>query len=270
MKNYPTSAISIEQFSRLNISAGQAGGLRSVNKFGRSTNVDDGVDTDIWDGANSSDDIDIWVAPTQARTHQITSTSANDTSGGTGARTIEVFGLVDWDTEETSETITMNGTSNVATSNQYVIIHRMKVMTFGSAGPNVGQISATADTDATETAFILAGEGQTQMAIYGIPSCCNAFVTKFYASTLRANLGTSEAHVDMRLLYNPIPDQDETGFLVKHSFGIGTRGSNPAEHDYNPYNKFEGPGILKMQGAGSANNLDVSAGFDIILETINN
>lgn len=36
-------------------------------------------------------------------------------------------------------------------------------------------------------------------------------------------------------------------------------------HEFNPYNAFPGPGIIKLQGNGSANNLVVSAGFDLIL-----
>ncbi|MCP4343301.1 MAG: hypothetical protein GY799_31605 [Desulfobulbaceae bacterium] len=247
--------------------------ISSVNKFGRSINVDQ-HETDIWDVANQSsyptaglDDQDIWVAPTQARIHNVKSTDSDDDGDpvGDGARTIRVYGLTDWDTKETSEVITLNGTTDVATSNAYVIIHRMKVLTKGATAINVGTIYATAVTDDTITAQINPGEGQTQMAIYGIPSIQTACMTGFYASVLRAGLSTNERHVDIQVLFNPEPDSELLNFQTKHSTMAGTRASDPFLHTYLPYNGFNGPGIFKIQAIGSANNLDVSAGFDLIL-----
>ena len=55
---------------------GKAGSLR-VNKFGRNTNVDDGVNTDLWDLTTQA----IWIAPTAARTHAFVSSSDNDITG---------------------------------------------------------------------------------------------------------------------------------------------------------------------------------------------
>lgn len=246
----------------LDIPLGNVDGQTSVNKFGRSTNVDSGVDTDIWDRANSTDDQDIWTAPTTARTHDIASTSASDTSGGAGARTIQVYGLTSWSTAEVSETITMNGTSNVATSNSYVIIHRMKVLTKGATNVNVGVITATAQTDSTVTAQINAGEGQTQMAIYGVPSTQTAYMTQLYASCNRA---VSSVAVNVSLLQNPEPDTELTNFLIKHTAGLNTAGSSAINHLFTMNNGFSGPCILKVQASANANDADVSAGFDLIL-----
>lgn len=237
-------------------------GCTSVNKFGRATNCDNGVATDVHDGANATDDVDIWVAPTQARTHQITSTSTNDTAAGTGARTIKIYGLTDWDTAEVSETITMNGTSNVATANDYVIIHRMKVLTKGASGPNVGVITATADTDSTVTAQINAGEGQTQMAVYGVPSTHTAYVSQYYAGAIKTSTAIT---VGVALLANPEPGDEVTSFVTKHTIGLDTTGSSYVNHQFAPFAGFVGPAILKVQVNSSANNADVSAGFDLVL-----
>ncbi len=251
---------------RLEIPAGDVDGQASVNKFGRSTNVDDGVSVDIWDRANSSDDQDIWLAPTAARIHTIQSTSANDVTGGTGANSIQVFYLPDWNTKEASEIVTGNLNAGIIMDNSAVIIHRMKVIPQAtSTSINVGTITATAAVDATVTAQIQPDEGQTQMAIYGIPSTQTAYMTGFYGSVLRANLATAEQHADFRLLFNPAPNLNTVVWQVKHSTGCGTRANSPFRHEYEPYNKFSGPGIFKMQAVGSANNLDISAGFDLIL-----
>lgn len=238
--------------------------LFPINKFGRSTNVDSGVATDIWDGANATLDQDIWVAPTQARVHNIVSSDVGDDGdpAGVGARTIRVYGLTAWDSPEVSEDITMNGTTVVPTANSYVIVHRMEVLTKGATSSNVGIIKATAVTDNTITAQINAGNGQTLMAIYGIPSGYTLYMTGVYASILKTG---ATGLADCTLFFNPEPDAELTNFLVKHTFGVISGGTSHVGIDYRPYKPFPGPGILKVQASGSAADLDVSAGFDGIL-----
>lgn len=246
----------------LEVARGNITGVTGVNKFGRcSDNVDSGVLTDIWDGSNTANANVVWDAPTTARVHSIASSSASDTSAGVGARTVQVYGLTSWDTAETSEVITMNGTTGVNTTNSYVIIHRMKVLTKGATDINVGRITATAATDATVTAYIEPSQGQTEMAIYGVPSTQKAYMTMLYASINRANAGS----VDIELLVNPEPDTELTNFQVKTTLAIHSTGSTFMERIFSPYPCYAGPCIIKVAGSGSANNLDVSAGFDLYL-----
>jgi len=248
----------------LDVAKGNISGHSAVNKFGKSTNVDRDTDTDIHDGANSTDNVDIWVAPTQARTHQIVSTSASDdgSPAGVGANTVRVYGLTSWVTAEVSEDITLNGTTNVPTVNQYVIIHRIKVLTKGATNVNVGVITATADTDGTVTAQIGAGVGQTLMAIYGVPSTQTAYMAQYYVSAIKAAASLSAA---CTLLVNPGPDSEVTQFLTKNTNGITTEGSNHMSHLFTPYYKIPGPAIIKIQANSSSNNTIISAGFDLIL-----
>ena len=97
----------------LAIAQGDRSDLSQVNKFGRSTNVDNGVTTDIWDRANATDNQAIWLPPTVARIHDIVSTDAGDDGSpvGAGARTLLVCGLTSYSAKEVSETIIMNGTT---------------------------------------------------------------------------------------------------------------------------------------------------------------
>lgn len=249
-----TRIIPASDFS-LEIARNRIPGVYSINKFGLNVDIDAASEEDVWDGGGT------WTAPTQARTHDITSTDTNDTSAGTGARTIRIHGLKDWDTAEVSEDITMNGTSNVETVNSYVIIHRMQVLTKGASGPNVGTITATAQTDSTVTAQIGASNGQTLMAIYGIPSTQVLYMTDFYTGISRQTTSAFDA----TLRFNPEPDVELTGFLIRHRIGGHSQGSSHIVEDFVPYKKFEGPGILKVSAGTTTNNSEISAGFDAII-----
>jgi len=255
----------IEADAGLAIARGLVAGVSSVNKFGRTTNADAATATDLWDGANASDDVDVWVAPTQARVHAIASTSTSDDGSpvGVGARTVKVYGLTSWDSAESSETVTLDGTTGVNTSSSYVIIHRIKVITCGASGPNVGTIKATAATDSTVTAQINPGEGQTQMAIYGIPSTQTAYLRGFYLSLLSGTNKTAAANV--ALLATVDVENEEAVFAVKHTKGIYDPGVGAIQHRFDPPGAFAGPCIIKLQVTTDQADSDVSGGFDLVL-----
>lgn len=244
------------------VARGDVAGWSAVNKFGRTNNVDSGVVTDIHDGAGTNV---IWDAPTAARIHAIVSTSASDDGDpvGVGARTIKVYGLTSWDTAEVSETITLNGTGSVDTVNAYVIIHRIKVVTFGTSGPNVGTITATAATDATVTATILPGQGQTQMAIYGVPSTQTLFMTRYYATILKTS--GSAVSADLSIVCAEEASNFRSGYVTKQTGSIHEDGTSALVHPFDPPKSFAGPCIIKIQATGSAADVDVSAGFDAYL-----
>ena len=247
----------------LEIAEGEVTGHYAVNKFGKSENVDNGVDTDIWDAAAQP----VWLAPTAARIHAIVSTSDVDGKTGAptaaGARTVQVYGLQTWGTAETSEVVTLDGTTPVNTGSAYVIIHRMKVLTSGASGPNVGTISATAAApDSTVTAYIQIGVGQTLMAIYGIPSTQKAYMTGFYSSLERDS--PVGADVEGRILWSMDIENQPTIFLVKHVW-TQTVGGADMLHAWNPYKQFSGPGIIKINCDSDANDTHVAAGFDLIV-----
>ena len=248
---------------QLEVPRGRVASTEHINKFGRSPNVDDAIATDIWDRANASNNQAIWTAPTTARTHQIDSTSSQDDGSppGTGARTVRLYGLTAWNAAgETFEDITLNGTANVPTVNQYVIIYRMEVLTSGTS-INVGDIRATADTDGTITAQIQAGEGQTLMAIYAVPSTQSAYMVNFYLSVQAVASGKE---VLARLLANCNPDVQLTNYRTQHIMGVGGSGTTSYQHRYRPYKRFPGPVILKMQAQGvGGSDIDTSAGFDV-------
>lgn len=81
-----------------------------------------------------------WVAIMSAVAKvDITSTSANDTSAGTGARTIRIVGCDDTGAI-ISEVLTLNGNTIVQSALSYKLIYGMEVLTTGTGKVNAGDI----------------------------------------------------------------------------------------------------------------------------------
>jgi len=251
----------------LEVARGNVSGITCINKFGRNIEVD--AIADVWDGGQATSGVSlVWVAPTSRQTHAIASTSGLDDAGNVGATSIRIYGLPDWDTAEVNEDITMDGANPVTTSNKYVIIHRMHTLTSGGTSINAGIITATASTDSTVTAQIRVGIGQTGMAIYGIPSTQNLYLSRLYANMNRAaGAGAGTGYVNVSLLVNREPSAQLTRFLTKHTFGLSLNGTSALTIPYINRKKIEGPAIIKVQIDSGTANMDMSAGFDGYLIT---
>lgn len=250
----------------LEVARGRVSGITQVNKFGAAPSGIQTTASDIWSRCNNVPNQQIWLPPTTARVHAISSSSVSDASAGVGARTVKVYGLTSWSTAEVSEDITLNGTLAVNTVNSYVIIHRMKVLTSGATNINVGYIYATAATDGTITAQIDPGEGQTEMAIYGVPSVQSFYLTRWYCGIAKASGGTA-ADADFHLLVNESPTTQLLNYLYKSDLSLQTTGTNSLEKRFTNYPKFAGPCIIKVQATASVNDLDAQSGFDGYLVT---
>jgi len=251
----------------LEVAKGNVPGHSSDNKFGRNIEVDSGVTADVWDGGHtvaSGGTSLIWLAPTAARIHTIASTSANDDTGGTGANSVKINYLPDWDTGEATETVTGDLNAGIAMSNAAVMINRMEVIIQSTSTTiNAGEITATAATDSTVTARIRIGQGQTQTAIYGIPSTQKLKIGRFYANVNKA--GGAAGLLDVTMLANTAPDTNTTEFITKHTFGLQTVGTSAFTIPYYVPKKIDGPAIVKVQVASNTNDMDVSAGFDFVV-----
>jgi hypothetical protein len=242
------------------LAAGNIPGRSVVNKFG---NAPDGIqttDTDIWSRANSAATQQIWLAPTAARVHALVSSSAADDF------VVQVRGLKTWDSEETSENVTLNGQTPVNTVNSYVIIHRMKCVYTAAKTTNAGTITATAAVDNTVTAVILPGDGQTEMAIYGVPSTQKALIYQWGASIDKGATSAVSAKFELRI--NENPNVQTLGFLRKDDLSLQSTGINSRTKGFMPPFAVTGPAIIKIQAVASAADVDGSAGFDMELVTL--
>lgn len=112
--------------------------------------------------------------PTTAAQIKISSTNANDTSAGTGLRTVLVSGL-DSNYEQLSETVTLNGQTAVLTTNSFIRINKLTGVTAGSSGAPAGTVYAgtgtvTAGVPATIYCYQLAADNTSHILMYTVPA----------------------------------------------------------------------------------------------------
>lgn len=222
-------------------------GFNSIHKFGFNADVD--AAEDIWDGGGTYS----WPAAAAATT--IVSTDAADTSDGTGARTVKVYGL-DSNYLEISETVTLNGTTAVTLSNQYLRCHRAKILTTGTGGVNAGDLQIK--HAATVIAQISAGYGQTLMAIYTVPADFNyAELAQWYNTVGR----TITSIATMQLLMRPYGGGWQTKEIVEVSDT-----ASQFIYNYPVWQRVEPKTDIRVRcSAVTAANTVIGGGFDLVL-----
>jgi len=225
------------------------------NKAGRNTDIDIGTEDVISQGG-------LYTPPTVARVHNIVSSSASDTSAGVGARTITINGL-DSNYSDISEIVTLNGTTLVATVNSYIFINRMTCTTVGTSATNVGNITATAVTDATISAQISAGEGQAQLGVYQVPLGKTMYLSNFNASARVSGGGAGTAILQL------MTRTFGGAWTKRQTIMINLTGNSFVERFYkNPLVLAEKT-MVKVQVTSDTNNMDVACAFDYINITAN-
>ena len=173
--------VNIEDF-QLGVSSGDLSpSYKQILKFGQNQSVGNSIET-IWEEGG------LYVYPPSATTMTVSSSDANDTSAGTGARTIQIAGL-DGSYNEVSEIITMNGQTAVTTSNSYLRVNRALVLTAGSGGANAGIIyvgtgTVTSGVPANKYTTINGdGTNQSLQAFWTVPAGYTAYIYQTNIST---------------------------------------------------------------------------------------
>jgi len=157
------------------VAKGNIPGHSAVNKFGHNPAVAV-TGEDVWSGGGT-----YAFYPDTAHGMVLVADSSADSVGGTGALTVQVYGL-DSNWAEINETVTTAGTDEVALANKYIRMYRAIVLTAGSLEINSGAISIRTASDSTVGAYIAANDGQTQQAIYTVPAGKSAYFVKGYVA----------------------------------------------------------------------------------------
>lgn len=235
------------------IAAGLVDGYSSVNKYGRNTDVDTGtVPEDLWGGGGLYTGFPV----SDSEPIEALSSSAADAAAGTGLRTVVIQGLnADW--VETSETITLNGTTPVQSVNTYRRVHTMRGMTAGSGAANAGTITIRhATTEANVFLIMQIGTNQTNCAAYTVPAGKTAYLLSSVGTLRGSTSGTADCCFAIRGFGGV--------FRQRRPFTLSAAYEHSDQLSI-PIAIAEKTDIIIRCTAASTNNLELAAGYDLTL-----
>jgi len=154
----------------IQVARGQVSGASQVNIFAFSDSVKTTLYT-LWELTGTTQ----YAFPASAVTMTLASTSASDNTRAT----ILVSGLnSSWDL--ITETVTLNGTTNVTTTNSFLRINSM-IMTSTGTGQTTNVGTITAKNGGITYAQINIGVGRSQAAVYSVPNGYTMYITSINA-----------------------------------------------------------------------------------------
>lgn len=233
----------------LGIALGRFDGYSIVNKFGRNPDVDTGtVPEDIWNGGG------IYTGfPTGSpEEFQVFSSDAGDT----GTITFTYLAS-NTSTAWQTATATLNGTTPVNTG---VTGYRMHTASYSSGSSTTFNLGTITIRHRTTTANIFCqipiGRSQTNVAAYTVPAGSTAYVNRLFSRVIGSATGTVDGSLWVRTLNG--------SSRLRMPFSVGS--SAPFEEEpYGGLTLSAGSDLIVRISAASANNLDVIAGYDLIL-----
>ena len=234
----------------LQVARNQIMGHYALFKFGINADVGTSVET-VWGQGGT------YAYPASATVMKISSSSANDAAAGTGARTISISGL-DANYNEISETVTLNGQTEVNTVNSYLRIFNMFVVTAGSGATAAGTIYAgtgtvTSGVPATVYATIVITANQTQMAFWTVPAGYTLYLNGVYYSSANS---TANASTNFQFTERPL-----NGVFVIQS-STRTPGNGDFVLDLHTPLAFPEKTDIEIRAVASAGSSNVSAEFE--------
>jgi hypothetical protein len=236
----------------LQVARGQITGHRSVIVFGYNPDVDTTRVT-VWPYSG------IIPLPAAALQMKVSSSSANDTANGTGARTVYVEGL-DANHEEISEIVTLSGQTAVLTTQSFLHINNAYVATAGSSLSAEGDIyfgtgTVTTGVPATVYDLIKFDYNQRITGSYTIPAGFTAYVAQGLFS---AGQPGGSAQVSGRLLTIGADG-------IRRTAAITTVNNGTADYAFEYPIRIPEKTTLEATAQGSSNNNEASSLFILLL-----
>ena len=227
-------------------------GHRTFNKFGYNLDVDTAEET-IWAPGG------LYTPPTTATTLTIVSSSTADDNGSTGANLIQITGL-DANRKFQTETVTMDGTTNVVTTSTWLGINRAAVALAGSGQTNAGTISITATTGGATLASIPTGSGTTQQCMYHTQLQSIALTDWIWINVNKIAAGTTPIITIKGKVYNPTSNGNYEVFRANIDTAVeNTISVNPEQ----PFVLSPGD-VFQLTAQSNVINAIVTARFSLI------
>jgi len=236
----------------LQVARGQIQGHRNVTVFGFNPDVDT-TQVSVWPLPS------LITFPSSAIQMTVSSSSANDTSAGTGARTIVVQGL-DADYNEVTETVTLNGQTAVTMTASLLRVNYAYVATAGSANSAAGDIYigtglVTAGVPATVYDIIKLDYNNTTTGSYTVPAGYTGYFSQGLFSTGQASGSTK---VEGRLLTRGTNN-------IRMTAAITTINNGVANYVFEYPLAIPEKTTVEATAIGGANNNAVSSMFIFVL-----
>jgi hypothetical protein len=236
----------------LQVARGQITGHRSVVVFGYNPDVDTTRVT-VWPYTG------IIPLPAVALQMKVSSSSANDTAAGTGARTVYVAGL-DANHNEIEEIVTLNGQTAALTTQSFLHINNAYVATAGSGLSAAGDIYfgdgvVTAGVPATVYDTIKFDYNQRITGSYTIPAGYTAYLAQGLFS---AGQPGGSAQVVGRLLTIGTDG-------IRRAAAITTVNNGVADYAFEYPLRVPEKTTIEATAQGSSNNNEASAMFILLL-----
>ena len=234
----------------LQVARGQIDAHKALFKFGINGDVGTSVET-VWAQGGT------YAYPAAATVMKISSSSADDASAGTGARSIAIFGL-DANYNEISESVLLDGQTAVNTGNSYLRISRMYVTTAGSGATAAGTIyagtgSVTSGVPATVYGMIALGANQTQMAFWTVPAGYTLYLTGLFYTSGNTN---ANAWTNFQLIQRPL------GGVFRQQSSSRVPGNGDFVIDFHTPLAFSEKTDIEVRAVASTSPSNVSAEFE--------
>lgn len=166
------------------------------SKFGNNDDIDIGTPEDVWNGGGNYTGQPV----SGVETVNCFSSSAADTSAGTGARTIRISGLDGATSLDQSEDLILNGTTAVTSVNTYSRLPRAIVLTAGSGATNAGTITCRHTTTTANVFLVMPiGSAQTAVQAFTIPLGKTGYIKRVRLTMSRSNGSAGSGIITIRV-----------------------------------------------------------------------
>lgn len=229
-----------EEFD-LNVARGKVRGASQIHKFGATPSQSINTTATIWD---KGDTLYPWSAFDTAGVLVVAQVGASD-----NGKTLTVQGL-DGDFNLVSENFTLSSSGTVTGTQTFKRVYRG----FLTDGTNVGQINVS--RGGTQVLRIIAGAGQTLMAVYTVPAGYTGYL---YHGNCTAQSG-ADATGFMYVRYNTVG----TTFRVGHTFEVSGDGG-PYDYKFSFPQELAEKTDIDVRLTTRSNNGRFTAAFDILL-----
>jgi len=195
----------------------------------------------------------IHPGPLTAAASTIVSNDAADTSAGTGARTVKIWGQLAGGTE-TTETVTMNGATPVNLANSYECITRVRTETAGANAANVGTLDVK--IGGTSVVSVLPDASSTLSSWYRVPAGWT-----YYIYSIGASIGDkSSTAAEIEFRHTPVGGASR----IEEKFSVHS-GAAPAHIPAAVPAAFGAGEIAVMRCSEVTGTTDISAHFEGVL-----